>query len=139
MSNRAERRAAMRAEEKLNKQMRRMEKTQKQQMKQMAGLIRNGITPEDVRKEYERGEMAGFREATLNMTKSCYAAVILVLKDEFGFDDEQCYQALIALDRRMLYSIEHFEMADEVLEKTGLELQLDDPLERVIRKGGTSE
>ena len=105
----------------------------------IAGLIRNGITPADVRKEYERGEMAGFREASLNITKSCYAAVILTLKDEFGFDDEQCYQALMALDRRILYSIEHGELADEVLAKTGLELQLDDPLERVIRKGGNSE
>lgn len=102
----------------------------------MRGLIQNGITPEDVRKEYRRGEEEGFREAATSITKSCYAAIILALKDEFGFDDEQCYQALMAVDRRILYSIEHAELAEEVLEKTGLELRLDDPIERVVQKGG---
>jgi hypothetical protein len=102
--------------------------------KRIAGLIQNGITPEDVRKEYERGERDGFREATMTITKSCYAAIVLALKDEFEFDDEQCYKALLAVDHRILYSIEHFELAEEVLAKTGLEIQMEDPISRVARK-----
>ena len=137
MSNRAQRRAMMRAETKRNtKLISEYERTIAEygRQKRIDGLIQNGITPNDVKHAFEQGERQGFEEATLNITKSCYAAIVLALKDELGFDDEKCYQALVAVDRRILYSIEHFELADEVLAKTGMELKMDDPLERVWRK-----
>lgn len=134
MSNRAQRRAMMRAEMNRSKMLaaeyeRSIAEAGRQ--KRIAGLIQNGITPEDVRKEYDRGLKEGFSLATQNMVKSCYAAVILGLKKEFGFDDEQCYQALMAVDHKMMYAIEHFELSDQVLQETGLELMLDDPISRV--------
>lgn len=139
MSNRAQRRAMMRATTNRNKMLAaEYERSimQAGHQKRIAGLIQNGITPDDVKKEYDRGLREGFDLAGKNIVKSCYAAVILTLKEEFGFNDEQCFQALAAMDHKILYSIEHGELSDQVLKETGVELVLDDPIQRVREIGG---
>lgn len=139
MSNRAQRRAMMRAEtnrsQKLEEQYRRQIALAGKQGR-IAGLIQNGITPDDVRNEYERGRQEGFSQAGVAITKSCYAGIILALKEEFGFDEDQCFRAISAVDKKIIWAISHVELADQVLKETGLRLDLDDPMERVIREEG---
>lgn len=137
MSNRSQRRAMMRAE---TKRSQRMEEEYRNVMTAMGsrgrilGLCQNGITPEDVRKEFERGQRLGFDQAGVEITKCCYAGIILALREEFDFNDEQCFQAIQAVDRKVILAIGHSELADQVLAETGMRLELDDPLERVIRE-----
>lgn len=142
MSNRAQRRAMMRSELKRNKQLSlEYEKAVRNAgaKGRIAGLIQNGITPEDVRKEYKRGLQEGFQKAGIAITKSCYAGIILALKEEFGFDEDQCFRAVSALDKKIIWSIDHVELADEVLEQTGLRLELDEPMDRVQKVEAADE
>lgn len=93
----------------------------------------NGITEKDLEESYEKGLRDGIHEAGLNITKCCYAAVCFALHDEFGFGAERCYRAVNAVDQRIVWALNHVELTDEVLEKTGLQIKFDEPFERVER------
>lgn len=127
MSNRAQRRAMMRNQ--ANKSQQLVANYNKQQ--RIAGLLQNGITPEDLREEFERGRKTGFQEAALPIIKSCYAGICIALHDEFGFGENRCLRALKAVDQKVLWALDNQELVDEVFEKTGLTLQLDEPFDRV--------
>lgn len=96
-------------------------------------IEQNGITAKDLDDAWARGLEEGFRQAGETIVKCCYAGIILALHDEFGFGESRCYRAIKAVDERTIYALNHSELVDEVLEKTGLKLELDDPLERVQR------
>ncbi len=87
---------------------------------------------------FNKGREEGFRDAAEPIIKSCYAGICIALHDEFGFGEEMCFQAIKAVHDKVMWSLGHTELVDEVLEKTGLELNLDEPLEAVRRrdKGG---
>lgn len=127
MANRAQRRAMMRTQ--INKSQQMIANYSKQQ--RIAGLIQNGITPRDLEEEFQKGRETGFKEAALPIIKSCYAGICLALHDEFGFGENRCYRAVKAVDEKIIWALNHQELVDEVLEKTGLTLQLDEPFERV--------
>ena len=38
------------------------------------------------------------------------------------------------MDEQIIWALNHSELCDEVLEKTGLQLDLDEPFERVTKK-----
>ena len=71
-------------------------------------------------------------EGLLHIIKCSYAGIILALQEEFGFDEEQCFRAIQAVDNKTIWSLNYSELADEVLEKTGLELNLDEPFNRIL-------
>lgn len=75
MSNRAQRRAAAK------KTPRWMPATKDQRIK---ALVQNGITPQDLAAEYDKGFKAGFAAATEPAVKTCYAAFCLAMKEEVG-------------------------------------------------------
>lgn len=127
MSNRAQRRQMMRAQVDKGKQL---EKDYTRQQI-VTGLLQNGITIKDLEANFEKGMREGFRIGGEQVTKCCYAAVILALKEDFGFSNEQCYDAVYAVDRRIVWAIGHEELARDVLEKTGINMRLDEPLERI--------
>lgn len=79
MANRAERRRLMREATAKNKALI-ADYTQSQLM---AGLAQNGITSQDLEKEYHRGYQDGLHAASLPMIKTCYAAIWLAPHDEF--------------------------------------------------------
>ena len=127
MPNRAERRAMMREQTKKNKAL--IADYSKQQ--RIAGLIQNGITAKDLDEAYERGRKEGFNQASWPIIKCCHAGICIALHDEFGFDNRQCYEALKAVDDKIIYTLNHSKLADEMLEKTGIRLRLDEPFDRV--------
>ena len=127
MSNRAQRRAMMRNQ--TNKSQQLLANYSKQQ--RMAGLVQNGITPKDLEEEFQRGREIGFKEAAEPILKSCYAGICIALHDEFGFGENRCYRAIKAVDEKIVWALNHQELVEETLEKTGLRLQLDEPFERV--------
>ena len=127
MANRAERRRMMRETTAKNKALI-ADYTQSQLL---AGLAKNGITLQDMEKEYHRGYQDGLHAASLPMIKTCYAAICLALHDEFGFGEDECFRALTHVDERLLWTLENQELVDEVLEKTGLTIQFDEVFDRV--------
>ena len=130
MANRAQRRQAMR--EQTNKSKTLIAEYTRQQ--KIAGLIQNGITPRDLEDEFEKGREEGFKQAAEPIIKCCYAGIILALHDEFGFGENRCFRAIKAVDEKIIWALHHSELADEVLEKTGLELDLDEPFSRVKKR-----
>jgi len=99
----------------------------------MGALEKNGITVDDLEKEFERGRTEGFRQAGMEIVQSCYAGICIALHDEFGFGERRCYRALKACDEKIIWVLHHSELAAELLEKTGLTLDWEDPVERVQR------
>lgn len=130
MANRAQRRAMMRSQTEKNKAL--VASYRKEE--RIAGLLRNGITPEDLRREFETGRRIGFEEAGVPIVKSCYAGICLALQEEFGFGQDECFRAVKAVDEKVTWALGHQELVAEVLEKTGIELRLDEALERVEKK-----
>ena len=130
MPNRAQRRAIMRQQTEKTKAL--IADYSKQQ--RIAGLIQNGITAADLENEYERGRAEGFRQASWPIIKSCYAGICVALHDEFGFGQERCLRALKAVDEKTLFALNHNELVDEMLDKTGIRLNLDEPFDRVTTK-----
>lgn len=94
----------------------------------------NGITEQDLDDAREEGRQEGFKQAALPIIKCCYAGIILALHDEFGFGENRCFRAIKAVDEKIMWALNHSELCDEVLEKTGLELDLDEPFDRVTKK-----
>lgn len=94
-------------------------------------LMQNGITPEDLRREYDKGYKDGFLSAGEPVTKGCYAAVALALTECFGFGQKEIAMALQHIDEQLIYTMDGQDVADEVLQKAGIEILFTDPLQRV--------
>lgn len=129
MSNRADRRKMMRETTARSKAL----LDSYDQQRRIDMLMRNGITPQDLKKEYERGRQDGWQMASEPIIKACYAGIAIALKDEFGFSNDDCYRALKAVDAKTVYCIDNILLADELLRKTGLQMDMDDPFERVVQ------
>lgn len=127
--NRAQRRAAMRAQNDRSKQL----AAEYTRQKTIESLLQNGITPKHLDAEYERGRQDGFDEAGVELIKTLYAAVCLVLQDEFGFSKEQCWEAVHAVDRKIVWAVDHVELMHEAWEKTGITFHFDDEFDRIGR------
>lgn len=97
----------------------------------IAKLSRNGITPEDLEKEYEKGYSAGFRESGEGVLRGTFAAVCLSLKELHGFGPKRCADVLNAVDRHLTYSLTSADLIDEVWEKVGLKLEFHEPFDRI--------
>ena len=94
----------------------------------------NGITARDLDEAREAGRQEGFKQAAEPIIKCCYAGIILALHDEFGFGENRAFRAIKAVDEKIIWALNHSELCDEVLEKVGLELCLDEPFDRVQKK-----
>ena len=122
MSNRAQRRAAAK------KTPRWMPATKDQRIK---ALVQNGITPQDLAAEYNKGFKAGFAAATEPAVKTCYAAFCLAMKEELGFGHTRVKRVLKRADEIVLDTLASAEIIDEVFKKLGLTLDFDEPFDRI--------
>lgn len=94
-------------------------------------LVKNGITPRDLEKEYERGFKAGFREAAPATFKAVYAAVCVALHDLHGFGHDRCAKVLMAVDDIVVNALTSEEIIEEVWQKIGLRLNFGEPFDRI--------
>lgn len=101
----------------------------------MKKLLQNGITPEDLQKEYQKGFEAGFSQAAKPVMRTCYAAVCLALNDLHRFHRKRCADVLRRLDWHVTNSLASQEAIDEVYKRMGLSIDFDDPFERVQEAG----
>ena len=97
-------------------------------------LSQQGISPRDLKEEYDKGYEDGFKAAAEPIIKGCYAAVCLALKELHGFGHEQCMAVLRHIDDQLIYTMDGQELAERVLDEMGLEIVMDEPLGRVQEK-----
>lgn len=94
-------------------------------------LIKNGITLEDLERNYTEGYNAGFSEACPGTFKTIYAAVCLALHEKHGFGKKRCAEVLREVDKYVMESLTSAEAIDAVYRRMGLELVFDDPIDRI--------
>ena len=130
--NRQQRRAQMRAQKRQQKAPK-PEYTKLTKEQRINALIKNGITPKDLEKNFADGYDEGYKDASTQAVKAIYAAVCLVLHDEpHGFEKERCADVLRAVENRVLYSLTSEEAIEEVYKRMKLQLDFGDPLDRII-------
>lgn len=98
-------------------------------------FFRNGITEKDVQKAYEDGIKQGRKFAEDFAFHAIYAAFLITMIDHHGMDMDEAVDLLREMDHQVVLCAEDQELADEAYEKTGVELNWNDAIERIERKG----
>lgn len=115
MSNRADRRKAMKAQPRYKRMM-----TPEQRK---AALVKNGITPKDLDDEYQRGVDDANKFASYAMC----AALGLALNDLYGFGKTRVTRVLNLAGKYMFESFTARELIEQVYKRIGFEF-VDDPV-----------
>ena len=137
MSNRAQRRADARQEQKENAEMmlsgyfQAKMKMEAMRQKKMDELQRNGITVKDLQDNYDKGFHEGYKKAAEPIVMGCYAGVCLALNELYGFGHKRCADVLNAIDNHITMSLTSTEIIDEVWQRMGLKLEFRDAFERI--------
>lgn len=98
----------------------------------MDALVKNGITIQDLEKNYNIGYDEGFKVASLNVVKTVYAAICLALHELHGFGRKRCYDVLTLVDQKFMESLNSIETIDEVWKTIGLSIDFGEPFDRII-------
>lgn len=93
-------------------------------------LMKNGITINDLEKEYYKGFDAG-RDSAI---KTCYAAVCLAARDELGFGSKRAYRLLCTMDKHVCETLSSAEAIDRVLDEMGITIRFREPFDRIEQK-----
>ena len=117
-------------------QRRAQEKAQRQSLireyrkgAKIAGMIQNGIKPADLDSRFEEGRQFGYKEAAMPMFKTCISAACLMMKEVFNMSEDQIFEGASELGNKIIYCLNNQDLVDEVLEKTGITIDMDDSLE----------
>lgn len=100
-----------------------------------AQFYRNGITEADVQKAYEQGTQEGRKFAEDFAFHTIYAAFLITMIDKHGMDADEVVDLLIEIDRQTVLCVEDTDLVDEAYEKTGVQLNWKDAVERIVRRG----
>jgi hypothetical protein len=98
-----------------------------------AQFYRNGITEADVQKAYEQGTQEGRRFAEDFAFHTIYAAFLITMIDGHGMDADEAVDLLIEIDKQTVLCVEDTDLVDEAYEKTGVQLNWEDAVERITR------
>ena len=94
-------------------------------------IEKNGITLEDLEKEYQKGYSKGFAEGSEPMYRTMMAAVALALHEKHGFGCKRVKEMLRAIDNKVIFSLTSMELVQEVFDRLGLEIKFGDPFEQI--------
>lgn len=133
--NRKDRRAQEREERRENREaQRRAEMIIAREKARHAALYKiekNGITVDDLEKEYQKGYSKGFGDGSEPMYRTMMAAVALALHEKHGFGCKRVIEMLKAIDNKVIFSLTSMELVQEVFDKLGLEIKFGDPFEQI--------
>lgn len=65
------------------------------------------------------------------MLETVYAAVILLMVEEYGFDHDQCLNLLTKLEDKTLYCFDHKDIVNEAFDKIGIRINFNAGLDRI--------
>lgn len=116
----------------MNRQQRRNYERQQEKHRQIqAAFLKSGITQEDLKRTYKKGFDEGFRAAGMEITKCCYAAIAIVVHEEYGFDSEKTIEAMRKVQDKVIYTFHHSELAEELMKKAGIEVDWNDEFQEI--------
>ena len=98
----------------------------------IANMSRNGITPADLERAKQEGIKEAYQRTAPALQSVMYCAMCVVLHDSFGFDHDQCYQAVVELDKMMLDTIDNDEIKRDCEEKTGVRIDVKEGVGRIV-------
>ena len=104
--------------------------------KKAVSIWEHGISPEELQAEYKRGWGDGYKAKGYELIRAVYAGVCIALHDEFGFGETRLVRALGAMHKAVALSISEYDMADEVLRKCGITIDLGDEMGEAVKGGG---
>lgn len=99
-----------------------------------AAFYRNGITLDDMKKEYDRGFKNGRRISEDFTFHAVYAAFLITMIDHHGMEQDEAIDLLREIDNQVILCIEDQELMDEAYRKTGVEIDWSNSLERIETK-----
>lgn len=129
--NRKQRRAQMRAQ-RHQKKAPKPEYTKLTREQRMDALVKNGITPKDLEKNFVDGYDVGYKAGCEASIKTVYAAVCIALNENHGFGRKRCADILNAVDNHVIYSLTSTDAIEEVWKRMKLELDFNDPIQRIL-------
>ena len=129
--NRQQRRAAAKAQPRYRRGL-----SQEQLMER---IVKNGITTADVDREKAESWHAGFTDASRETLRTIYAGVVWMLAQPewrgCEWSQDEIIAFMRALDARVLDSLCSSEDIDNVYRETGIEMNFDEPFDRVQEVG----
>lgn len=111
-----------------------METTPEEKLR--AAFFRNGITVDDLQKMYDKGSQEGRRFAEDFAFRTIYAAFLITMIDHHGMGQDEAVALLREIDQQVITCVEHEEITEEAYEKTGIELNWNEPLNRIEERAG---
>lgn len=125
-TNRAERRSEKRdLEREARAYAKYVEKREAAKKAAMDKLERNGITAEDLKREYERGRSESISEAADYAMKMIYCGFALALKREFKFGPERVLRTLHSADQIILEELTTEDIIDRVSRELGIQVRFE--------------
>lgn len=124
--NRAERRAeSRRLQREAELEAKYLVKRNAAKVAAMARLERNGITADDLQREYERGRNESITEMSEFAMKMIYCGFALALKREFKFGAERVLRTLRAADQIILEELTTDDIIDRVSRELGIDVRFN--------------
>lgn len=117
----------------MNRQQRRSEQKQKRGFRKMtpeqwrAAMAKNGITPEDMNKEFKRGWDDGWKAGHDSTAKLLVGSLCLALMEQHGFDKASLTALLEKMDDLMLKSLTSDAVLNAAFARMGLDIDPEDP------------
>lgn len=124
--NRAQRRAAKKAAPKKKPIMHNLTKQER-----LERICQNGITPNDLKKEFDDGYHAGYLTASDDIIKACYAGLCIALNELYGFGEKRMKDVLRKVDNLMITRITGEDMIQEVMDRFGFKIDFEDAFDRI--------
>ena len=91
----------------------------------MEKIVRNGITVDDLKREYERGRNESVTEVSEYAMKMIYCGFALALKREFKFGQERVLRTLRAADQIILEELTTEDIIDRVSRELGITVRFE--------------
>lgn len=96
--------------------------------------VNGTLTLHDLETAEQEAFRRGFVSGCDDSVSTCYASAAIVLTESFSFNQDMLVEFLCKLDDAVRYNIDSEEKRQEAFEKTGVNINFGEPLQRVSRK-----
>lgn len=118
----------------MNREQRRKERKKKPGFRKMtpeqwrAAMAKNGITPADMSREFQRGWDGGWKAAHDSTARLLIGSMCLALVEAHGFDKDMLTELMERMDELMLSSLTSDAALNAAFAELGLDVDPEDPL-----------
>lgn len=108
------------------------------QAARVARMCQQGISPDDLKRNFDTGFNNGFKAAAAPVIRSHYAATVLAAHELFGFGAERCARLLNRINDLMVETLTSEEMTQRAFDEVGVEIDWSDPFEKARKREKTA-